>query len=79
MGSEIQRVDSTTTNKTCSSLSSSSCASNGTNSPTLPATATPIPELTIFIDEHDVQSGARQVLQLIRPAWKDEHIQFKVS
>lgn len=83
MGSEIQRVDPET-------ISSSSSTGNSTSTPASPAIATAssqgmhhcgatIAELAIFIDEHDVESGARLVLHTIRPTWRADHIQFKVS
>lgn len=80
MGSEIQRAESSSssTNKQHANCSNGNSSNNSSSSPTLGATDG-IAELAIFIDEHDVLNGAREVLHTIRPSWRDENIQFKVS
>lgn len=35
-------------------------------------------DLDVYIDEHSVLDGARQVLELIRPDWSVDHITYKV-
>lgn len=89
MGSEIQRTDSKSSSSRSSSAATATAATTnghhqmtsncgtGNGSPTLANDG--IAELTIVIDEHDVQGGARQVLHSIRPTWRDENIKFKVS
>lgn len=42
-------------------------------------TSTCTPHLTITVDEHDLTSGAVKILTAIRPTWKIENIEFKVS
>lgn len=83
MGSEIPQVDSKKSSSSSSHNNNHSSTqghtSNGNScSPTL-ALTNGIAELEIFIEENDVQNGARRVLHAIRPSWQDENIQFKVS
>lgn len=77
MGSEIQRTDSSNTPVKTAIHNHHQNSSGSSSSPTL--SSDKVAELPISIDEHDVQAGARQVLHSIRPSWRDEDIQLKVS
>lgn len=74
MGSEIQRTDS----KSAASKEPSVTNSSTGSTPNGSLANGEVAELTILIDENDVQAGAREVLHSIRPTWRDENIQFKV-
>lgn len=35
--------------------------------------------IPLTIDENNVLEGAREILKIIRPAWNDDNIKFKVN
>lgn len=37
-----------------------------------------IPHLAVTVDENSLQSGALEVLRVIRPGWNRDNIEFKV-
>lgn len=38
-----------------------------------------VPQLSVTVNENSFETGTREILKKIRPAWKDEQIKFKVS
>lgn len=37
-----------------------------------------ITHVSVSIEEHDLQGGALKILEVIRPTWEQDNIEFKV-